>query len=318
MTDGARALIVGCGRIAGGFNEHDETAVLTHAVAYRRAGARLVACCDVDGERAEAFARRWGVERAGTDLGRLLGESAPTVVSLCAPPPGREEQLRAIFGTPSVRAVLVEKPIAHSVAQAATVAALVRAAGRPVLVDFPRAFDPCYRRLEQQARAGQLGVLRHGLARYYGPAAINACHWLERLLAMFGPARAARRLGGAVDRPLFEVELAAGAVLVAPGDDCAYSPFELDLLFSEQRLRVIDSERRVEHFRSVQDPLFPSYGMLERTTLWDDLAPSPETLGLAVRATLALAAGQAPVEWQPLFDRAVASVEIVHAVGAGA
>ena len=102
-----RVLIVGCGRIAGGFNEGDETAVLTHVVAYRRLNAEIVGCVDVDGETASRFARRWSIPRAGIDLAAMVHETQPEVVSLCTPPDARLGPLRLVLAAPSVRSVLV-------------------------------------------------------------------------------------------------------------------------------------------------------------------------------------------------------------------
>ena len=311
---GERVLIVGCGRIAGGYNEADEQAVLTHAVAYRRLGASLVGCCDVDADRAQRFARRWQVERWGTDLGQLLADCQPEVVSVCTPPVGRLPQVRVAVEAPSVRAVLVEKPLATNGAEARAIQAL---AGKPLLVNFPRAFDPFYLRLQREAGAGTLGPLRQGVARYYGPALTNATHWIERLLAMFGPPRTARRTGGTVREPILELDFAGAEVLLLPTVECQYAPFELELLFERQRLRVIDSERRAEHFQSMPDPAFPGFFNLVRTPAWDGAAPSHEAVGQSVEAALRLAAGQPiEVDWRALLERAATTVGILESAGA--
>jgi len=308
-----RVLIVGCGRIAGGFNEADESAVLTHAVAYRRQGARLVGCCDTDADRAERFARRWQVERWGTDLGALLAACRPEVVSVCTPPAGRLEQVRAVLAA-GVRAVLVEKPLAATAAEARAIQGL---AGRPLLVNFPRAFDPFYLRLEREVAAGTLGSLRQGVARYYGSALTNATHWIERLLALFGPATSARRTGGTGTEPIIELSFAGAAVLLLPTPGTQYAPFELELLFERQRLRVVDSERRAEHFESMPDPAFPGYFNLSPTPGWEGAAPSHEALGESVAAVLRLAAGQPlQVDWRALLERAALTAEILESVGA--
>ena len=107
-----RVVIVGCGRIAGGFNEDDETQVLTHVVAYRRAGADVVGCVDADVGVARAFARRWGIARASADLDQMLRDTGPEVASLCTPPEVRVDPLRVLLEAPSVRAVRM--PIADA------------------------------------------------------------------------------------------------------------------------------------------------------------------------------------------------------------
>ena len=291
---GRRALIVGCGRIAGGFNEADESAVLTHVVAYRRSGAAVVGCVDADAAAASRFAARWGIGAAGVDLARVLDHTQPDVVSLCTPPSVRLDALRAILACPSVRAVLVEKPLATTASEASAIHDLVSASGRAVIVNYFRAFDPFYGRLEAACRTEEWGALRVGTALYYGEAHTNASHLMERLLAMFGPA-ASRRTGGDAARPHFEMSWAGGTVTFLPSTGCRFSPIELDLLFESGRLRVVDSERRAELFAAVPDPQYPGYFTLAPQPLGEPDAPTAESILGAVRSTL-LAADEGPRE----------------------
>jgi len=310
----ASALIVGCGRIAGGFNDADESAVLTHALAYRRLGVTLAGCCDRDPARAARFAERWGIPRHGSDLRALLEATAAELVSLCV---SRGETLRlleAVLDSRGVRAVLVEKPLGGSAEEARRIESLALRAGRPILVDYFRAFDPFHEGLLAEVQAGRLGGLRDGLARYYGSAEANAVHWLERVIALFGRPTSARKLGGVQSAPRFEVRLAQGQVLFAPSDGCEYAPFELDLLFERARVRVIDSERRAERYRSAPDPRFAGYSNLVPVAASPDGAPSSETVLLPVRALLAILEG-APVDWRGLLARSVAVSELLEQIG---
>ena len=83
------AFIVGCGRIAGGFNDADESRVLTHAVALRRLGVPIAGCCDVEPDRAARFAARWQVAYHGGNLPDLLAAARPDLVAVCTPAPVR-------------------------------------------------------------------------------------------------------------------------------------------------------------------------------------------------------------------------------------
>ena len=298
-----RALIVGCGRIAGGFNEKSEDAVLTHALAYKRLGVTLAGCCDRDAAIASRFAARWQADRSGTDLKKLLAETKPSLVSICTPPEEHLAQIEAVLAAPSVRSVLIEKPVASTAGDARKVEAL---AMRPLWVNYFRAFDPFYQRVA--AELPNFGRLVDGTARYYGRADVNAVHWLERVLALFGEPAAARRLSGSDAEPLFEVEFAAGGVTFLPSPDSPYSPFELDLLFEKRRVRVLDSESRVEHFAPRPDPAFGGYFNLATAEAWPE-APSRESILLAVKA--ALAGG---TEWQPLLKRSILAMEILERV----
>jgi hypothetical protein len=308
------AFIVGCGRIAGGFNDADESRVLTHAVALRRLGVPIAGCCDVEPDRAARFAARWQVAYHGGNLPDLLAAARPDLVAVCTPAPVRWPVLETVFACPSVRSLLIEKPLAVTGAEAHRIAEAARESGRVVLVDYFRAFDPFYRRLEAEIRQGWRAGGWSATARYYGRATETASHWIERVLACFGPASGARRFGGDAASPLFVLDWAQGSVVFVPATGCAYSPFELDLCFRDRRVRVLDSEERVEHFVSGPDPHYAGYCRLVPEPLWPGLVPSPESLGCAMEAAVAAAAGE-PVPWRELLARSVRVVEICEQIG---
>jgi len=309
-----KALIIGCGRIAGGFNEDRDDAVLTHVVAYRQLGVQVVGCCDRDAERAARFARRWQIAHHDSDLQKILSVTQPEIVSVCTPPDARLEIMKTVLAAPSVRSVLVEKPLAATGAEAREIQALAGQAKRPVLVNFSRALDPFYQKLAAEFQRGDFGRFCNGTARYYGGAAVNAVHWLERALALFGAPVATRRLSGGDDQPAFELDFREGRMIFLPTDGCQYSPFELDLLFEKNRVRVIDSERRVEYFTAQPDPNFSGYFNLAPSPSRPGTAPSHETLLLAVKAALDAASGDAP-GWRDLLQRSVTAMEIIEQVG---
>lgn len=303
-----KALIVGCGKIAGGFNETDESAVLTHALAYRRLGIEIAGCVDREESQARKFAERWQVSHHGSDLAAVLRDSQPEVVSLSTPPDGRREALEQLLNAPTVRAVLLEKPLAATAHEARRVRDLVRSGTTPVLVNYCRAFDPFYQRLEREVRAGNFGRLCSGTTRYYGSGKTNASHWLERVIGLLGERCACRHLSGSATEPLFEVSAEDCRIQFLPSPVSDFSPFELDLLFENCRLRVVDSERRVEFFRSRPDPLFPAFGTLAPEPFWDGMVPSHESILYAVQAA-AVTAQTGGTEWRDLFDRAVSVAE---------
>jgi hypothetical protein len=314
MQPETRVVIVGCGRIAGDFNDRGGR-VMTHAAAYRARGASLVGCCDVDRARAERFARRWGIEVSGDDLGAVLSRTKPEVVSVCTPPDGRAAVLETVLATPCIRAALVEKPLATKAAEAEHIRDLAREAGRPTLVNYFRAFDPFYRALAADCVAGRFGRFCEGTLRYYGSALANASHLLERVVAMFGAPSAVKRLGGDHAAPLFELRVGDARVLAMPTEGARYSPIELDLLFETHRVRVIDSERRVEVFRSRPDPDYEGFENLVPEAGWSGGAPSHESILYAVDETLRAAAGH-PGAAGDLLDRAVLVTRILEEIGA--
>ena len=120
-------------------------------------------------------------------------------------------------------------------------------------------------------------------------------------------------MGGQREAPAFELKFGHGAVLFLPAPDCGYSPFELDLFFPKNRIRVIDSEGRVERFVSRPDPRFPGYENLVPVGGGDVSALSSEALLCSARAALVAATRRArTVEWFELLKRGVEIVRLLE------
>jgi predicted dehydrogenase len=157
-----RVGIVGCGNIAA-----------NHVAAFRAAaGTEVVACCDVDADRAAAFAARHGIPRSVASVAALL-DLGVDVVSVCTPHPTHE----AVATAAAARGahVLCEKPIAVDLASAGRMTAACDAAGVTLSVLFQRRFWPAAQRIRAAIDDGTLGtpflghaaVLLHRDTSYY-------------------------------------------------------------------------------------------------------------------------------------------------------
>ena len=105
-----RAAVIGCG---------DVSVVHLEALA-KLSGVTLAAVCDTDAVRAEAAADRWDVP-AYADHREMLDAARPDVVHICTPHHRHVDA--AIDCLRAGVAVLVEKPVAHTVAEASRLVA---------------------------------------------------------------------------------------------------------------------------------------------------------------------------------------------------
>jgi hypothetical protein len=309
-----RVLIVGCGRIAGGFNEASQAEILTHVLAYRDASAEVVGCCDIDASIAKAFASRWQVLHHGADLDALLATVQPDVVSVSTPPDAQEAVINSAIAASCVQALLVEKPFGRDGASAARIVTRLRHWNRPVTVNFFRAFDPCYRHVSTEAKSGRLGVLRHVVARYYGAARTNASHLVERILDIVdGRLHSPQVLsGGDTESPMFLIPFnGGGEAAFLPSSGLPYAPFELDLLFERARIRIIDSEGRLERFEVVPDPHYPGYTTLAAST--PGIPPSIASFAAPFRAIVGVVRGERAADFS-IVERGAAVTSILDQV----
>lgn len=235
------AAIIGCGKIAGEYDEPDSGGYAkTHAGAYaRRSDVRVVACVDPDADRRTAFARRWGIERQFASLEQMRAADIPIdLVSLCTPDIRHADDLATLEQMP-IRAVFTEKPLARDVGAAVELVGRFATAGRGLAVAYLRRWDPTMRDLAAAIAAGRYGPLRGGHA-YYGKGLLhNGSHMVDLLALLVGEIRPltarVRCAGFDADDPSIDAELETrdGApIWLHATDHRDYDLFEATLLFA--------------------------------------------------------------------------------------
>ncbi len=141
-----RVGIIGCGKVA----RH-------HMAAYQNLpNATLVAVCDMDRAKAEALTSRASNMAVCTDVDQLCAAGVE-VASVCTPHP--EHWQAAQVALERGVHVIVEKPIAASLADADRMIAAALASGVKLSVIFQRRFWPAVRRAREAVDQGHLGRL---------------------------------------------------------------------------------------------------------------------------------------------------------------
>lgn len=269
MTRSLRAAIVGCGAIAGGFDEGSRSrAIRTHAAAYRSRGVPLVAAVDLSPAKARRFARRWGAGLWYSSLAKMLSELRPDIVSVCTPD-ARHADIVAACAEAGVRAVWCEKPLDADLAKAERAAALCRAKGTLLTVNYLRRWLAEARELKAAISRGAFGpaLTLHGT--YCKGLLHNGSHSVDLLRFWLGEPTRSAVTGRAPCRgadPALSVRLEFGrqavAYLTALGDP-GYSLWEMDLIGPLRRARLTGGGYFLEEWSSVSNPDFPGYRTLK-------------------------------------------------------
>ena len=118
-------------------------------------GARLAMVCDANGERAREVAERYGAERWTTDYRELAGAEGIDAVSVATPDFAHAEI--AIAAARGGKHLLVEKPLATTVAEAEAMVAAARQAGVHLMVDFHNRWSPIFNHARGARERGELG-----------------------------------------------------------------------------------------------------------------------------------------------------------------
>lgn len=168
---------------------------------------RILAVADIDEAKAKAAAQEIGPDVAAyNDYEQLLARDDIQLVSICTPP--FVHAPAAIAALQAGKHVLVEKPMAASLAEADAMLRAAEESGRSLNIVFQYRFGASWWEAKQVVESGLLGPLKFGSAqclwwrghRYYeawwrgtweqecGGATINhAVHHIDMLLWLMGP-----------------------------------------------------------------------------------------------------------------------------------
>jgi predicted dehydrogenase len=229
-----RAVIVGCGKIAGGYDMRNSRGkIRTHIKAYR-ADRRfeVVAACDQSAAKVKAFCRHWKVPRAYTKLNTMLAVEKPDVVSVCTPT-RTHAKLLAVIARHRVRCVFAEKPLTDDPRKARRIVELYRRRKIALAVNYLRRWCPNHRRIQQIISSGRLGKISSVDAYYSGDLLNIGAHLIDLIIMLVG-----RVIGVQARRSGREGELFLEAGAVATLERGKVDDFVLELLFDRGFIKI--------------------------------------------------------------------------------
>jgi len=170
-----RVGVVGAGTIAG-----------FHLAAYaKNADVVIAAVCDLNGERASERAREFGAQQVFTDYRDLVSSSEVDVVSVCTRNDTHAEI--AIAALEAGKSVLIEKPMAVTVAQAEAIVLAEAANPGFVQVGYVRRYSSNAVTLKSFIDAGDFGPLYYAKATLLRQAGNPGGWFSNKSIAGGGP-----------------------------------------------------------------------------------------------------------------------------------
>jgi predicted dehydrogenase len=272
-----RTAIVGCGRIAGGFDEGRKgKEVLTHAGAYTRHPAfALVACVEPEAGRRVAFMKAWSVPTGFASLEECLANGIEIdVASVCTPTSHHAADLRLLLDSP-VRAVFCEKPVCDDVAVTAKFVESFTRAGKVLAVAHSRRWDERLARLQHDLADGRWGPVRAVVGIYNKGVLNNGSHMVDLVQFLIGPLTLKAVTGSRFDHdrddPTVEAVLSTPQgvnVHLVGVDSRDYSVFELQIFAAQGAIGIEQSGFTLRLRRAGPSPLYPGYRALDQG-IWE-------------------------------------------------
>lgn len=255
-----KALIIGAGQIAGGYDEPCAKAVLTHAHAYQNnENIELLGFYDINFEQAQKMAQKWSVKAFQNPV-------EADIISICTPDFCHLSSLKiALQLNPKI--IFLEKPLSNSLKEAEEIVEISK--NVPVLVNFSRRFTPEFQKLAKRIKSGEFGKFRSGFG-YYGKGYIhNGSHMRNLLNLFFGQIKTVTETGSFVDfsenDPTKSVTLTfdEGEFRMQGVNANDFTLFELDLIFEMGRIKILNSGYDLHIYKVVDNPKYKGYRILE-------------------------------------------------------
>ena len=152
----------------------------THSNAYRKVGhffdpdfePVLKSVCGLVEDEAKAFADRWGYQSYVTDWRKVIDDPSINVIDICVPNNVHAEIAKAAAA--AGKAILCEKPLALSVAEAEEMVQAVESAGVANMVSFNYRRVPAVTMAKQLIDEGRLGKIFHYRGQFLQDWTISA------------------------------------------------------------------------------------------------------------------------------------------------
>lgn len=129
---------------------------MMHVAAFKaHPGAELVAVCDADGDRAKAVAEAEGVAGAYDSVADMLADASIEAVSIVTPDFAHTDAALAVIE--AGKHMLIEKPLATSLADCRKIVAAAETSDRRFMVDFHNRWSPIFVRAKRAIDEGGIG-----------------------------------------------------------------------------------------------------------------------------------------------------------------
>ena len=270
-------VIVGCGRVAGEFDDPAKADSASHVAAFNRnENFRVVGCVDLDKRKALSFAAKHGIYHSSTDLSDIIQRSAPDIVSVASPDETHFSIAKQLLdgSLPAPRLIFLEKPACSTMAELEELVGYSLKNRIPVIVNHTRRFDPLYVGIKRRFNSGELGDLLRIDCIYYGGWEHNGIHLVDIVRCLFS-------LEFNQLDVVEKIETAKGhdstlTIRATLGGECVpvwfhgwtgqqYQIFDLDFRFSKGRLQIRNFEKELTWEKQIINDL--GERVLERASI---------------------------------------------------
>ena len=272
-----RAALIGCGKIGAGVERYSaKIQPWAHASVFsQNERTELVGLVDADAGKQEKLGKDFPGGPFFTDIDDMMRQVKPEIVSIATLPESHAEIVDKVLAYP-VKAILCEKPVAHTIDAAEHLVAACKTKGVPLFINHIRRFDPDIRAAKQ--RLSGMGEVMQAHSYYTRGIHNNGTHVIDLFRFFLGDVTAVsgirnRKTENYTDLP---GEMNIDGLLVFAGgaqaaiqtiNSDAYSIFDFDFLAQGGKVALRHFGFRIEDMGTKPCSAFVGHKEL------DDAAP---------------------------------------------
>jgi len=262
-----KAAVIGCGRIGFEFDfDAKRDFIASHVGAYVNSKMiELSAVCDKDSKKVKRCADSAQVP-AYLDAEDMLVAEEPHIVSICTPPDSHLELVRLAVKH-GVKGIFCEKPISESVRDAREMITLCKKNEVILQIGFQRRFCRAHYGIKRQIDDGLLGEPLNATGIYTSGILNSGSHMLDLLLLYFNTPKmlrgySSKKLSHKPGDANYDVFLRYRDDFVCSLHACDsndYQMFELDMLFTKGRIRIVECGLSMELYAIADSERYSTY-----------------------------------------------------------
>ncbi len=271
-----KTAIIGLGNIGSLFDEDPKRKdIWSHTGAYLVSpDTEIVAGSDPDINKLERFSKRCPGVKVYLDYTEMLADNHLDIVSICSPTASHFEILSEVAKS-GIKAIFCEKPIASCIEDACQMVSICKEKNIILAINHTRRWDLNYIRVNKYIRQEKIGELKSILGNYPDKIFMVGTHLIDTLRFYGGDVDwvigAGDNLGS--DDPAISGLVSfkngyRGAIMCC--SEKANLIFEIDVIGTKGRVRIIDNGHRVEFFQFEQSDRYSGYQELKKQ-------PSPKS-----------------------------------------
>lgn len=260
-------VIIGCGKIAGGYDSLSDSRVRTHAKAISiNPKCKLFGVYDLEFSSALIFAKQWNSEKVFKNINELKDLPKVNLVSICTPTNTHEEIFQQL-AIESIPIVWLEKPAALSLTSALKMKKTAEEKSIKVWVNYFRRYSRGLKRIKKILDAGEIGTIELTNAYYTKGLRNNGSHMLDLANWFFGDLGEIQSVGkiirGQYPSASFVLTTKKCPFFNAFSLDYEkFEMFELDIIGSKGRVQILDGGRQIKVYHIAKSNNYIGYDNL--------------------------------------------------------